>query len=225
MGRNNKESIRERLARENVLIQDYQRGRIISQYSMEAYKIKGEETTEHDYESINLVKKVIDTFENFKKEEKVEREDEYNRSEERFASVSDPQSSHPTSSGINIGSQHMDEDEADKRRDLDKDEDDKRGDSDEDDRREDTDDDEDDKRGVSPPTSNIPFYNPYSSHPAAIQLGLAGTAMPLTGISNFTKTWVSRNTMALTNPGGHPTLEVTNTDGEEDLEEKQTSQE
>merc|ERR1739844_559937 len=213
MGRNNKESIRERLARENVLIQDYQRGRIISQYSMEAYKIKGEETTEHDYESKNLVKKVIHTFENFKKEEKVEREDEYNRSEERFASVSDPQSSHSTSSGINIGSQHVDEDEADKRRDLDKDEDDKRGDSD-----------EDDRRGVPPPTSNIPFYNPYSSHPAAIQLGLAGTAMPLTGPSNFTKTWVSRNTMALTNPGGHPTLEVTNTDGKEDLEEKQTSQ-
>merc|ERR1739842_78969 len=103
------------------------------------------------------------------------------------------------------GSQHVDEDEADKRRDLDND--------------------EDDKRGVSPPTSNIPFYNPYSSHPAAIQLGLAGTAMPLTGPSNLTKTGVSRNTMALTNPGGHPKLEVTNTDGEEDLEEKQTSQE
>ena len=45
------------------------------------------------------------------------------------------------------------------------------------------DDEDEDDRGVSPPLGHPPLYNPLFSTPAAIQLGLAGTTMPLSSLN------------------------------------------
>jgi len=177
--RNNQENIRESLSREHDIIQEYQRQRIISQYSIEAYKVKEEDPTQQKYANKDVVKKVNNSIDLFNHEEKANHEDEPNRPEEGFASVSDPHFPR----GENIYNADMDEDEDD--------------------------DDDDDKRGVSPPKCNIPFYNPFSSHPVAIQLGLANTTMPIPNLDTHAKLDETRPTIPRANLDNHAKLNET----------------
>ena len=85
---------------------------------------------------------------------KEEDPEEGRRSEEGSTSVSDPHSAHSTPGDKFRSEADMEEEE------------------------------EDVDKGVSPPLSSTPFLNPLFSHQTAIQLGLAGTAMPLATLAS-----------------------------------------
>jgi hypothetical protein len=151
--RNNHQDIRNRLSRDHDLVQAYQKERTISQYSMAAYAVKEEEPREDEYCDNDRVERVNHNFAHFNQVDKVKQEEEHNRSEEEGSTSV----SDPHSAHSTPGAEKF--------------------------RSEDMDEDEDEKRGVSPPMSNTPFYNPLFSHPAAIQLGLASTTMPLASLA------------------------------------------